>query len=108
MSITEREKAKLVSRSPKTRNGKMPDATWKAQQAFIRATRRGSKKHSGMSAKLELLDSATKAIPAPTKLVLDQQTGKPVPRQTFKPVPPRVRAAVAKYLSDLVKKEPTR
>ncbi len=42
-----------------------PDPTWKAQQAFIRATRRGSKKRTTMDMKLKLLDAATAAIPPP-------------------------------------------
>lgn len=51
-----------------------PDPTWKARQAFIRATRRGSKKHTSMEGKLALLDAATSAIPQPKKLnVLDLQ-----------------------------------
>ncbi len=43
----------------------MPDPLWKAQQAFIRATRRGSKKHATPEEKLKLLDAAMTAIPAP-------------------------------------------
>lgn len=65
MSVTERQRAALSNRSPKNAQRFAPDPTWKAQQAFIRATRRGSKKHSSMEKKLELLDSATAAIPRP-------------------------------------------
>jgi hypothetical protein len=41
----------------------LPDPAWKARQAYIRATRRGSKKHSTPAEKLALLDAATAAIP---------------------------------------------
>lgn len=68
MSVTERQRAVLSNRSPKNAQRHAPDPTWKAQQAFIRATRRGSKKHATMEKKLELLDAATTAIPAPAKV----------------------------------------
>lgn len=68
MSRHERLAAANLNRSPKSMNKHLPDSTWKAQQAFIRATRRGSKKHTAMPEKLALLDAATSAIPAPTKL----------------------------------------
>ncbi len=79
MSVTERKRAELSNHSPKNAQRRAPDPTWKAQQAFIRATRRGSKKHTSMPDKLKLLDAATSAIPAPVRLVIDPSTGKPVP-----------------------------
>ncbi len=46
----------------------MPDPQWKQQQAFIRATRRHSKKRSSPEEKLKLLDSALEAIPPAKKV----------------------------------------
>lgn len=80
MSITDKQKAQLMSRSPKSRNSAAPDPTWKAQQAFIRATRRGSKKHTTPEQKLKLLDAALAAIPSkpkPAPIVGE------IPRPTF-------------------------
>lgn len=68
MSRHERLAAANLNRSPKSMNKHLPDSTWKAQQAFIRATRRGSKKRSTMEDKLQLLTAATTAIPTPTKV----------------------------------------
>lgn len=65
MSITERQKAALVNHSPKARNLHLPDPTWKAKQAYMRATRRGSKKHASMEEKLKLLDDAEKVFGQP-------------------------------------------
>lgn len=104
MSITEREKAKLTSASPKNRTKHAPDPTWRAQQAFIRATRRGSKKHASMERKLELLDGATTAIPQPARLLINPATGKPEKPLRLESLP-RVRAAVNQYLRSLTLKE---
>ncbi len=65
--MNERHRLANLNHSPEAANKSMPDPTRKAQLAFIRATRRGSKKHTSMRQKLELLDSATKAIPQPEK-----------------------------------------
>lgn len=68
MSRHERLAAANSNHQPKARNKHAPDPTWKLRQKFIRATRRGSKKHSTMAQKLELLDSATAAIPVTAKV----------------------------------------
>lgn len=98
MSITERQKAALTSCSPKTRNSNAPDPTWKAQQAFIRATRRGSKKHASTEEKAQLLNTALAAIPAPTKLAISPLDGKPTAPARMPVATPRTRHAVAEFL----------
>lgn len=99
--ITDRQKAALLSRSPKTRNSNAPDPTWKAQQAFIRATRRGSQKHSGMERKGELLIAALDAIPAAKRLQINPLDGKPTEPHRMPVAAPRVRSAVARFLKSL-------
>lgn len=66
--ITAQQKAALTSQSPRSRNASMPDPHWKAQQAYIRATRRGSKKHATPEQKLALLDGAIAVIPKPRRV----------------------------------------
>lgn len=68
MTVTRQHTLANLNHSPKAKNKNAPDPTWKAQQAFIRATRRGSKKHTSMEQKLVLLDAAQSAIP-PAKVV---------------------------------------
>lgn len=106
MSITERQKAALTSRSPKTRNSNAPDPTWKAQQAFIRATRRGSKKHATMEDKADLLNTALSAIPAPTKLAINPLDGKPTAPVRMPVATPRTRHAVTEYLRRIASQPP--
>jgi len=104
VSITDRQKAALTSRSPKTRNSAAPDPQWKLQQAFIRATRRGSKKRTTMEERGELLLAATEAIKS-IRLVINPLTGKPTAPSRMPIASNRVRAAADRFLSTLTKKE---
>ncbi len=68
MTVTRQQTLATLNHSPSARNKNAPDPCWKQQQAFIRATRRGSKKRTTNEEKLKLLDAAQSAIP-PAKVV---------------------------------------